>query len=168
MNLKEQEFSCYEVPDLTVKEWVNYKDKKEEQMEKTKHFGYRPLMDVFTIKESPIEGLGLFATEIFYPHPDNPISCYTGYGHECIEGNCEPIGGEVKEFITHYLMGDNLIRTPIGGFINHSDDPNCTLIRVEDEYDPYDAVFYLRPLRIVEEGEEITLNYNVHCMCGKN
>lgn len=166
--MKYQEFYCYEIPDINMKEWVNYVDKKQQQMEETKHFGYRPLKDVFTVKKSPIEGKGLFSIDCISPHPDNPISCYTGYGYECITGNCEPVGGEVNEFITHYLVGDNLIRTPIGGFINHSDDPNCTLIRVENEYSPYDAIFYLRPLRAIEQDEEITLNYNVHCMCGKN
>ena len=137
-------------------------------MEQTKHFGYRPLKDIFTIKESPIEGLGLFAETAIAPHPDNPLSCYIGHHYEEEDGLELPTGGEVKEFITHYLVGGNLIRTPIGGFINHDTNPNCTLIRVEDEYDSYDAVFYLKPLRIIDQGEEITLNYNVHCMCGKN
>lgn len=137
-------------------------------MEQTKHFGYRPLKDVFTIKESPIEGLGLFAEKDLYAHPDNPVSCYVEPHKITPEGLSYFDGGEVVEILTHYLIGDNLIRTPTGGFINHSENPNCTLIRVENEYDPYDAVFYLRPLKYITASEEITLDYNVHCMCGKN
>ena len=133
----------------------------------TKHFGYRPLKDVFSVEVSDIEGQGLFAEKEIIGHPDNPISCYITPEIDIIEGLIVPIGGAVDEFITHYLVEDNLIRTPIGGFINHSENPNCTLVRVEQEEDVYDAVFYLKPLRLIRVGEEITLNYDVHCMCGK-
>jgi hypothetical protein len=61
---------------------------------------YRPLSDYLTIKESDIEGLGLFATK--------NIPAGTNLG------------------ITHYFILDKIIRTPLGGHYNHSTlDANC-------------------------------------------
>ena len=57
-----------------------------------------------TIKQSSINGLGLFATQ--------DIKDGTQLG------------------ITHILINDEIIRTPLGGFINHKDDPNCVRITV--------------------------------------
>ena len=68
---------------------------------------YRPLTPEVTIRKSCIEGLGLFTT------------CDIEEGHR--------LG------ITHIANNNfenQYIRTPLGGFINHSDTPNCTLIPV--------------------------------------
>ena len=62
---------------------------------------YRPLPDSLTIKKSPIEGLGLYATK------DINSNAFIG--------------------ITHILderFENNYLRTPLGGFYNHSDKPN--------------------------------------------
>ena len=62
---------------------------------------YRPLPEGLTIKKSPIEGLGLYATK------DIKSNIYIG--------------------ITHVLderFENNYLRTPLGGFYNHSDNPN--------------------------------------------
>ena len=57
---------------------------------------YRPLPKEVTIKESKIEGLGLFATEDIEQGHDFGISHITNIGFQ-----------------------DGHIRTPLGGFINH-------------------------------------------------
>lgn len=66
---------------------------------------YRPLPSEVTIKESNIEGLGLFST-------------------------CN-IEEEHNLGITHIENTDfenGYIRTPLGGFINHSNTPNCKIV----------------------------------------
>jgi len=60
---------------------------------------YRPLPECLTIKESQIEGLGLFAKE-FIPR-------------ETVLG------------VSHYFIGEHINRTPLGGFYNHSEEPTC-------------------------------------------
>ena len=55
---------------------------------------YKPLPDSLTIKPSKVNGLGLFAKEA--------IPQATNLG------------------MTHLQFGEHLIRTPLGGFINHA------------------------------------------------
>ena len=91
---------------------------------------YKPLPYYLTIKKSTIQGLGLFATDDL----DSGL----------------PIG------ITHIkdIRFDNdYIRTPLGGFINHSDDPNCEW--KEDK----DGIVHMKSTRNIMEGEELTLKY---------
>ena len=72
---------------------------------------YRPLPDGLTIKNSPIEGLGLFATK------DIKKNSFIGITHVRDE-----------QFENKY------IRTPIGWFYNHSNDP--TVIRMVSDVLP--------------------------------
>ena len=60
---------------------------------------YNPLPESLTIKTSKVNGLGLFAEE--------DIAQGTNFG------------------MTHLKIGDMIFRTPLGGFINHSNTPNC-------------------------------------------
>ena len=60
---------------------------------------YKPLPNSLTIKQSGINGLGLFANE------------------EIAEGT--NLGK------SHLELGKIIIRTPLGGFVNHSNTPNC-------------------------------------------
>ncbi len=60
---------------------------------------YQALPSCLKVKDSSVAGQGLFATE------DIPDSIYLG--------------------ISHVVVDDKIMRTPLGGFINHSDDPNC-------------------------------------------
>ena len=60
---------------------------------------YKPLPKGLTIAPSKIQGLGVF-TQFFIPEGTN-------FG------------------MTHIKFKDTLLRTPLGGFLNHSDDPNC-------------------------------------------
>ena len=96
------------------------------------NFTYRPLPDNCTIKESNIEGIGLFATE------DIPINFNFG--------------------ITHHWLDNQFreaIRTPLGGFINHSINPNCFI--VDDR-----KVRTLYSVRKINKGEEIVVYYKLN------
>lgn len=93
---------------------------------------YRPLPHMLTIKESEIEGLGLFATR--------DISAPIELGVTHIEN---------KHFV------DGFIRTPLGGFINHSTSPNCELI-------DHLGKKHLRVKKDIMAGEELTLTYDIY------
>ena len=99
---------------------------------------YKPLPESLTIQQSGINGLGLFAKE--------GIAQGTNFG------------------TTHLEMAllDNkqyIYRTPLGGFINHSDTPNCTktMIRVSNYKE-----WRLITLQDIKEGEELTLEYTFY------
>ena len=94
---------------------------------------YKPLPDSVTIKESPIQGLGLFATE--------RISKGTLIG------------------ITHHVHShsqDGVIRTPLGGFGNHSDTPNCFKLLMEE------STWWIGAKEDIEEGDELTWQYSFY------
>lgn len=108
---------------------------------------YKPLPDNLTIKESPIHGLGVFATKSI--DVKVIIPCYS---HMYIE---EPnIKGELQ-------------RLNFGGFINHGKSPNCTLELVKSYVNNRRTRTYykLKTLRDIESGEEITLDYSKE-LCG--
>ena len=129
---------------------------------------YRPLPDFLTIKKSPIEGLGLYATQ------NIKANSFIGLTH--IQDN---------NFENGY------IRTPLGGFYNHSNNPNVRRVvsdqlpglksgdlidksldaskipdgdanrenlypRVEGKY------MFLVSTKDIKAGEEITANYNLY------
>ena len=103
---------------------------------------YKPLPDSLTIKQSKVNGLGLFAKE--------GIAQGTNLG------------------MTHIKVADHLIRTPLGGFLNHSDNANCIKaeLRMFNEDDPTKPLNYkkwnLVTLRNIKEGEELTLKYTFY------
>ena len=96
---------------------------------------YRPLPDSLTIKESKIEGLGLFALE--------PIAKGTNLGITHVDHD-----GLLN-------LEKDLIRTPLGGFINHSEKPNCELVWMHFGYK-------LWTLEDIKKGEELTLKYKMY------
>jgi hypothetical protein len=51
------------------------------------------------------------------------------------------------------------IRTPLGGFINHSENPNCFLALSQD-WDDY-RVYNLITLCDIEIGSELLLDYDM-------
>ena len=66
-----------------------------------------------------------------------------------------------KNFIvgeTHVLVDSDLIRTPIGGFINCSSEPNAEIF----QYPKLKRCNYygVKLLRDIKDGEEITIDYN--------
>ena len=103
---------------------------------------YQPLPPLLTIKPSKVNGLGLFAKEKIKK------------GHN--------LG------VSHIQIGKELFRTPLGGFINHSDDPNCTksMFRVSNSADLLLKTDYkawrLFTLDDIKEGEELTLTYTFY------
>jgi len=108
---------------------------------------YKPLPDNLTIKESPIHGLGVFATEDI--STETIIPCCS---HLIID---EP------------HLAKELQRLNFGGFINHSKNPNCTLkMVVEFSNNNRKRSYYkLETLKEINIGEEITLNYTKE-LCG--
>ena len=90
---------------------------------------YKPLPDNVAVRPSKIHGTGLVSLR--------DISA----GHE--------FG------ITHVKddrFEDGYIRTPLGGFFNHSDNPNC------EAYIDGDFI-RLRSLKCIPVGNEITVKY---------
>ena len=100
---------------------------------------YRPLPDSLTIKQSGINGLGLFATEGIAQGAN------LGTSHIKIEN-------DEKE--------DEIFRMPLGGFINHSNDPNTVKVELHDAR--YKKRWDLVVLRHIKEGEELTVRYTFY------
>tara|TARA_B100000965_G_scaffold229641_1_gene192300 strand:- start:39 stop:479 length:441 start_codon:yes stop_codon:yes gene_type:complete len=133
---------------------------------------YRPLPKQLTIKNSPIEGLGLFATE------DIKSNSFIGVTH-----------------IRDEQFENKYIRTPLGGFYNHSNeptvmrmvsdslptlnfgdiiDPNANTKKLKDGKNDRENMFYnlneksdakymfLVSIRDIKAGEELTANYNLY------
>ena len=133
---------------------------------------YRPLPKQLTIKNSPIEGLGLFATE------DIKSNSFIGVTH-----------------IRDEQFENKYIRTPLGGFYNHSNeptvmrmvsdslptlnfgdliDPNANTKKLKDGKNDRENMFYnlneksdakymfLVSVRDIKAGEELTANYNLY------
>jgi SET domain-containing protein len=96
---------------------------------------YKPLPPYLAIGPSEIHGAGIFAVE------DIPKGVVIGITH-IYDPNFE----------------HNFIRTPLGGFINHKDKPNCELI--EDNEGGYYKK--LQTIKKIEEGEELTLKYSLY------
>ena len=129
---------------------------------------YKPLPSCLTIKKSPIEGLGLYATQ--------NIKANTFIGLTHIRD---------KNFENGY------IRTPLGGFYNHSNEPNVRRILSDilPKFKCCDAIdekahvskisdgnasrenlypgveekyMCLISIKAIKTGEELTANYNLY------
>ena len=98
---------------------------------------YKPLPESLTIKTSGINGLGVFA--------DQDIKQATNLG------------------ITHIKIDEKIIRTPLGGFINHANTPNCVKVELHaNGNEPYRKKWNLVTTQDIKEGEEITLRYTFY------
>ena len=98
---------------------------------------YKPLPESVTIKQSGIHNLGLFA--------DQDIKQGTNLG------------------TTHIKVDDKMIRTPLGGFINHSNTPNCVKVELHaNGNEPYRKKWNLVTTQDIEKGEELTLRYTFY------
>ena len=129
---------------------------------------YKPLPNCLTIKKSPIEGLGLYAMK------NIKANCFIGLTHI-----------KDKNFENGY------IRTPLGGFYNHSNEPNIRRVvsdklpnlkcgdQIDESLDAtkipdgrasrenlYPKVqgkyMFLVSTKNIKPGEEITANYNLY------
>lgn len=90
---------------------------------------YLPLEHGLEINKSEIHGHGLFATK--------RINANTSLG------------------TSHIMVEDELIRTPLGGFYNHSETPNCVKEKVGNTW-------RLMTTKNIEPGEEITVKYTFY------
>ena len=103
---------------------------------------YKPLPDSLTIKTSKVNGLGLFAKE--------SIPQATNLG------------------MTHIKIGGRILRTPLGVFINHANDPNCVKVELlMTNHDDPDLKFdykkwNLVTIKDIQQGEELTLKYTFY------
>jgi SET domain-containing protein len=103
---------------------------------------YKPLPESLTIQQSGINGLGLFAKE--------------------------DIGQGTNLGMSHVAVGSGIIRTPMGGFINHSNDPNTLKIelKINGEDDPLLKIatkkWNLVTTQDIKEGEELTVRYTFY------
>ena len=70
--------------------------------------------------------------------------------------------------MSHLKIGTRLIRTPLGGFLNHADDANCfkTKLLYTNEDDPKIKMDYkvwnLISIKDIKEGEELTVTYTFY------
>ena len=111
---------------------------------------YKPLPDSLTIKQSGIDGLGLFAKE--------------------------DIGQGTNLGMSHLELGQLTLRTPLGGFINHSQDANCVKVKLlltrqewnhrsdlpNVDYNVDFKKWNLVTLQDIKEGEELTVRYTFY------
>ena len=95
---------------------------------------YQPLPSGLTVADSRISGQGLFTTR------------------RLVTGTL--LG------ISHYRIDGEYIRTPLGGFINHAETPNCerSQVRIRPGFDKWSII----TLEDIEEGEELTLKYKLY------
>ena len=102
---------------------------------------YKPLPKELRLGFSEIHDIGLFAKE--------NISKGTNFG------------------MSHIQVSNTIVRTPLGGFINHSDDPNCEKVKLtfttEDHQPAYNfSKWKLITIKDIKEGEELTLTYTFY------
>ena len=98
---------------------------------------YRPLPATLTIGKSSIDGLGLFAVSAI---PSGTILGITHIRHV-------PSGFEAHP---DFIYG--LTRTPLGGFFNHSNTPNCEIVDHVDRLE-------LRAVCDILPGDELVAHY---------
>ena len=111
---------------------------------------YSPLPHGLFIDESSIDGQGLYT-------------------------NVKLAGG-TNLGMSHVELGKMMIRTPLGGFINHSSTPNCVKVKSlltrqqwnerndlpNDKYDHNFPKWDLVTLRDIDSGEELTVRYTFY------
>ena len=90
---------------------------------------YQALPSTLHVKDSPVAGQGIFALE------EIPVGMVLGMSH---------------------IIIDNVIyRTPLGGFINHSDDPNCMKWNEDNKY-------FVKTIKPIHRDEELFLKYTFY------
>ena len=94
---------------------------------------YQALPDFITVKDSKVAGQGLFATD------DIPEGVDLG--------------------ISHVVVDESIMRTPLGGFVNHSETPNCVKIEEDQEWG---KIYYIRTIKDIMCGEELFLKYTFY------
>ena len=90
---------------------------------------YQALPNRLHIKDSDVAGQGIFALE------EIPAGLVLG--------------------MSHIVVNEVIYRTPLGGFINHSDEPNCEKCKEDDKY-------FVKTIRHISKGEELFLKYTFY------
>ena len=94
---------------------------------------YKALPNCLHVKDSPVAGQGLFATQ--------------------------DISDDVYLGISHVVVDEDIMRTPLGGFVNHSDHPNCTKVYEEEDWG---KIYHMRTIKTIKKGEELFLKYTFY------
>ena len=94
---------------------------------------YKALPNWIHVKDSRVAGQGLFAKD------DVPEDVYLG--------------------ISHVVVDVEIMRTPLGGFVNHSDDPNCVK---ECEEKEWGKIYHMRTIKPIKKDEELFLKYTFY------
>ena len=98
---------------------------------------YKPLPDSVTIQSSSIHELGLFAKE--------GMAQGTNLG------------------MSHLQIGDTIFRTPLGGFINHSNEANCVKVELRMVNEKFNyKKWNLITSQDVKAGDELTVRYTFY------
>ena len=98
---------------------------------------YNPLPNNLKLEKSNIHGYGLFA--------DKAIKKGTVLG---------------ISHVKHDLFANGWIRTPLGGFYNHSDTPNCQLEDTQLDDNDTQAKL-LVAFKDIKAGDELTCTYTI-------
>ena len=99
---------------------------------------YNPLPKSIALGKSHIHGYGLFTTE------DIPEGTILGISH-----------------VYHDLFPDGWIRTPLGGFYNHSETPNCKLVTNNMDEGFLTEIKLLQTTEDIKKGTELTCTYTI-------
>ena len=94
---------------------------------------YKALPNCLHIQDSPIAGQGLFAKE------DIPNDVYLGF--------------------SHVVVDEEIMRTPLGGFVNHSETHHCIKVYEEEEWG---KIYHMRTIKPIMKGEELFLKYTFY------
>ena len=97
---------------------------------------YEPLPKGLRVQKSEISGQGLFTLTFLKKDTELGIS-HIVLNHDPKEND------------------DELIRTPLGGFINHSNEPNRIKVKKGNRY-------YLKTIKDVVGGDELTVKYTFY------
>ena len=80
---------------------------------------------------------------------------------EIKKSSIEGYGLFAKTDMSHLHLDSKIMRTPLGGFYNHSDAPNCA--KVSQTYNDTPGIYYyLKTSEYVKAGEELTVNYTFY------
>ena len=90
---------------------------------------YRALPEELYVKDSDIAGQGIFANV--------NISSGTHLG------------------MSHIMEDEIIHRTPLGGFLNHSNNPNCVKYYEDGKY-------FVKTIREIKSGDELFLKYTFY------
>ena len=94
---------------------------------------YKALPNCLHVKDSSVSGQGLFAVE------DIPEGVYLG--------------------ISHVIVDEDIMRTPLGGFVNHSETPNCVKwAEVNERW----VMYHMKTIKDIKCGQELYLCYTFY------